>query len=221
MSTLKEFNSPLINILTKQNPYFKISSDEFKVFIDFENKFNSTYKYFYLNSYFLSQFYKHQENFNNTYSLKFSIDIKFYKDIHDMTILMLIFTDFEFLLKKLTFEFSSFSEKTFDLSSSTTVPYITIYLDFLQKKLNPNFQLSTNTFKFIDILRKIRNEYLHEGKSIISLSFRKELAILLNKNYDVTSIDDFFIEDTFKIIGEVVSSLQASYLLYHEKLQSH
>lgn len=209
------------------NPYFKSKNPDLKFFVDFEIKFNSIYRYFHLNSLFLSQYFKgSRENLQTLVThgdenLKectecFFNNLEGFKEIHNMSTLMILYTDFEALLKKVTKDIAYDFNRDIEEIQQENLPYMNSYIKFLHEKFKPHFIMDNKEFEFINILRKIRNEFLHDSSSFIPESMKKELLKLIDRKDGKMIIDDFFLEDIFELIGKISTQLQNSYLIYYK-----
>lgn len=211
----------------EENPYFKSKNPDLKFFVDFQIKFNSIYRYFHLNSLFLSQYFKESHENLKTLIAKddkdlegctscFFNNLEGFKEIHNMSTLMILYTDFEALLKKVTKDIAYDFNRDIEDIQQENLPYINSYIKFLHEKFKPYFIMDNKEFEFINILRKIRNEFLHDSSSLIPENMKKELFKLMDKRDGNVVIDDFFLENIFELIGKISTQLQDSYLIYYK-----
>lgn len=210
----------------EETSYFKSLDSSIKFFVDFEIKFNSIYRYFHLNSVFLSEYFKTtRENMHalveqesskaNEYAHCFFLNFEGFKEIHNMSTLMILYTNFEALLKSVTKDIAYDFNMDIEEIQKENLPYINGYIGFLHEKFKPHFIMDSDEFEFMNILRKIRNGYLHDSSTFIPDSMKKELLTLLKRKGNKIIIDDFFLEDIFELIGKIATQLQKSYLIYY------
>lgn len=224
---LKEIQIEIETIPCKPNPYFVAEEESAKFFKEFEIRLTTLNRLYLLNDTFLKEYYKQSRNsLKETkndekkfmkYSKCYFINGNAFKIIHNMSTLLNIFTIFEVLLKNIVKDMGYDEGKSLEEIQNRNSSYLTTYIYYLEKNLDNDFYLEENEKNFIGIVRKIRNDYLHENMSEIPESMEKELVkifdLRLGKRIEV---DQFFIIKTCEIFGKIAKRIEKDYWKYKE-----
>ncbi|MGL4955213.1 MAG: hypothetical protein ACRC4Y_07045, partial [Cetobacterium sp.] len=210
------------------NPYFTGNDESAKFFEEFEIRMTTIYRMYKINSIFLKEYQKvsrkslsdtrENEKEFSKYSKCYFINNNAFKEIHHMSNLLNIFMIFEVLLKNITKDLAY--DKNLDLEEiqNKNMSYLNSYILFIEDKMKIKFSLSDNERNFIGIVRKIRNDYLHDYMTEIPESIEKEIVKIFNlREGKRIVVDEYFIENTCRMFGEIAKRLEKSYWEYKNK----
>lgn len=222
---LKRLNIEIETIPCKPNPYFRADSESAKFFEEYEIRMTTLNRFYYLDNVFLKEYQKssraslRETKENEIEFLKYSkcyfLNGNSFKEIHQMSTLMNIFTIFEVLLKNVVKDMGYDQGKSIEELQSKNSSYLTGYIAYLESNLGNEFMLSDEEKNFISIVRKIRNDYLHEYLSEIPESMERELVKIFNLRVGKRiEVDSFFIDKTCEIFGLIAKKVEKSYWKY-------
>ncbi|MGL4867666.1 MAG: hypothetical protein ACRC4S_03275, partial [Cetobacterium sp.] len=93
--------------------------------------------------------------------------------------------------------------------------YLNSYIIFIEEKMNGLFHLESYQKNFVGIIRKIRNDYLHDCMTEIPESIEREIVKIFElREGKRIVVDEYFIENTSKIFGVIAKNLERSYWEY-------
>ncbi|MGL4365362.1 hypothetical protein [Cetobacterium sp.] len=225
---LKNICIQIETIPCEPNPYFTGNDESAKFFEEFEIRMTTIYRMYKINSIFLKEYQKvsrkslsdtrENEKEFSKYSKCYFINNNAFKEIHHMSNLLNIFMIFEVLLKNITKDLAY--DKNLDLEEiqNKNMSYLNSYILFIEDKMKIKFSLSDNERNFIGIVRKIRNDYLHDYMTEIPESIEKEIVKIFNlREGKRIVVDEYFIENTCRMFGEIAKRLEKSYWEYKNK----
>lgn len=225
---LKNICIQIETIPCEPNPYFTGNDESAKFFEEFEIRMTTIYRMYKINSIFLKEYQKvsrkslsdtrENEKEFSKYSKCYFINNNAFKEIHHMSNLLNIFMIFEVLLKNITKDLAY--DKNLDLEEiqNKNMSYLNSYILFIEDKMKIKFLLSDNERNFIGIVRKIRNDYLHDYMTEIPESIEKEIVKIFNlREGKRIVVDEYFIENTCRMFGEIAKRLEKSYWEYKNK----
>lgn len=207
------------------NPYFCVDTKSARFFESFEIRMTTIHRMYKINTTFLKEYQKkaknsltstrnNEENFTK-YSRCYFINNNSFKEIHNMSNLLNVFMIFEVLLKSITKDLVYDQNLELEEIQNKNMSYLNSYILFLEKKLNKIFYLEEKEKTFINIIRKIRNDYLHDYTTEIPEVLEKEIVKIFNlREGKRIVVDEIFIENTCKIFGDIAKKLEKSYWEY-------
>lgn len=207
------------------NPFFKCDGDFTKFFTDFEIKLTTIYRYYNMTDEFLKEYLvKSREALqaakeNNSdftrYSKCFFMNNNSFKDIHYMSTLMNVYMAFETLLKSVTKDVAYDQNIQIEEIQEKNIPYLNSYIFFLEDNFKQKLVLTSKEKEFINIIRKIRNDYLHDSMTEIPEGMERDIVKLFNlREGKRITVDDMLINNTFLIFGEIAEKLEKAYWGY-------
>ncbi|MEG1583325.1 MAG: hypothetical protein RR344_05195 [Cetobacterium sp.] len=225
---LKKICLEIETIPCEPNPYFNVASESAKFFEEFELRMTTVYRMFGVSNKFLKEYQKvskeslslTKENKNefSKYSKCYFINNNAFKEISNMGHLLNIFTIFEVLLKNVTKDLAYDKNIELEEIQNKNMSYLNSYIIFLEDSLKNNFILNDEEKSFISIVRKIRNDYLHDYMSEIPESMEKEIVKIFDLRIGKRIVvDEYFIENTSKIFGNIAKRLEKAYWEYKNK----
>lgn len=225
---LKNICIEIETIPCEPNPYFVVNDESAKFFEEFEIRMTTIYRMYIINSTFLKAYQKvSRESLTSTrsdekefskYSKCYFINNNAFKEIHNMSNLLNIFMIFEVLLKNITKDIAYDKHIELEEIQNKNMSYLNSYILFLEEAMKNRFSLDENEKNFIGIVRKIRNDYLHDYMTEIPESIEKEIVKIFNlRTGKRIVVDEYFIENTCKIFGGIAKRLESSYWEYKNK----
>ena len=225
---LKNICIQIETIPCEPNPYFEVNDESAKFFEEFEIRMTTIYRMYSINGIFLKEYQKvSRESLTSTrdnekefskYSKCYFINNNAFKEIHHMSSLLNIFMVFEVLLKNITKDIAYDKHLDLEEIQNKNMSYLNSYILFLEETMKNRFSLNENERNFIGIVRKIRNDYLHDYMTEIPESIEKEIVKIFNlRTGKRITVDEYFIENTCKIFGEIAKRLESSYWEYKNK----
>lgn len=207
------------------NPFFRSKESSARFFSDFEIRVTTIYRYYNMNDTFLREYLtKSREALQSTknsgeefdmYSSCFFINNNSFKDIHYMSALMNLYMAFETLLKNVTKDVAYDSGVKIEEIQERNLPYLNSYFFFLEDKFKSNLQMTSKEKEFINIIRKIRNDYLHDSTTTIPDGMERDIVKLFNlREGKRITVDDTLINNTFEIFCQIGEKLQTAYIAY-------
>ncbi|MGL6115198.1 hypothetical protein [Cetobacterium sp. SF1] len=209
------------------NPFFQCKEEFTKFFTEFESKITTIYRYYNMNNIFLKEYLSkskealqasrenRDENFQR-YSSCYFINNNSFKDIHYMSTLMNVYMSFETLLKSLSKDVAYDSNKSIeDVQDSKNIPYLNGYMTFLEEAFNNRGLFTGRENEFVNIIRKIRNDYIHDSQTEIPEGMERDIVKLFNlREGKRITVDDMLINNTFEIFGQIATKLEKAYWAY-------
>ncbi|MGL5950895.1 MAG: hypothetical protein ACRCZH_05710 [Cetobacterium sp.] len=225
---LKNICIQIETIPCEPNPYFTIGDKSAKFFEEFEIRMTTIYRMYKINNIFLKEYQKvsrqslsatrDDENEFSKYSKCYFINNNAFKEIHHMSNLLNIFMIFEVLLKNITKDLAYDKNLELEEIQNKNMSYLNSYILFIEERMKINFLLSDNERNFIGIVRKIRNDYLHDYMTEIPESIEKEIVKIFNlREGKRIVVDEYFLENTCKMFGDIARRLEKSYWEYKNK----
>ena len=225
---LKNICIQIETIPCEPNPYFTVDGESAKFFEEFEIRMTTIHRMYKINSIFLKEYQKvsrkslsatrENESEFSKYSKCYFINNNAFKEIHNMSNLLNIFMIFEVLLKNITKDLAYDRNLDLEEIQNKNMSYLNSYILFIEEKMKIDFSLSDNERNFIGIVRKIRNDYLHDYMTEIPESIEKEIVKIFNlREGKRIVVDEYFIENTCKMFGEIAKRLEKSYWGYKNK----
>lgn len=226
---LKKICLELETIPCEPNPYFNVANESAKFFEEFELRMTTIHRMFNINEKFLKEYQKMskesltltKENKNefSKYSKCYFINNNAFKEISNMSNLLNIFTVFEVLLKSVVKDLAYDKNIELEEVQNKNMSYLNSYIMFLEETLQDEFFLDDNERNFIGIVRKIRNDYLHDYMTEIPESMEKEIVKIFELRIGKRIVvDEYFIDNTSKIFGNIAKRLEKSYWEYKNKV---
>jgi hypothetical protein len=123
----------------------------------------------------------------------------------------MLFSLFETLLSEVSNDLSKTQNKKIDDLSDNSLPYVKKYLYFLDKICKLNLNIDEETLKKLDIIRKLRNNYLHSLEKDIPENIQEELMEMLDINTHKLVINNEIITMSFEVIGGISQRLETVY----------
>jgi hypothetical protein len=123
----------------------------------------------------------------------------------------MLFSLFETLLSEVSNDLSKTQNKKIDDLSDNSLPYVKKYLYFLDKVCKLDLKLEEKTLKKLDIIRKLRNNYLHSLEKDIPENIQEELMEMLEINTHKLVINNEIITMAFEVIGGISQRLEVVY----------
>lgn len=208
------------------NPFFQCKEEFTKFFTEFESKITTVYRYYNMNNIFLKEYLsrskealqasreKRDENFSR-YSSCYFINNNSFKDIHYMSTLMNIYMAFETLLKSISKDVAYDKNMSIEDVQEKNMPYLNGYMSFLEENFEKKGLFSGRENEFVNIIRKIRNDYIHDSMTEIPEGMERDIVKLFNlREGKRITVDDMLINNTFSIFGEIASKLEKAYWAY-------
>ena len=225
---LKNICIQIETIPCEPNPYFVVNDESAKFFEEFEIRMTTIYRMYSINSIFLKEYQKvSRESLTSTrnnekefskYSKCYFINNNAFKEIHHMSNLLNIFMIFEVLLKNITKDLAYDKHLDLEEIQNKNMSYLNSYILFLEEAMENKFFLDEREKNFIGIVRKIRNDYLHDYMTEIPESIEKEIVKIFNlREGKRITVDEYFIENTCKMFGDIAKRLEKSYWEYKNK----
>ncbi|WP_432204823.1 hypothetical protein ACQ9ZF_00400 [Cetobacterium somerae] len=225
---LKDISIKIETIPCEPNPYFVVNDGSAKFFEEFEIRMTTLIRMYNINGIFLKEYQKiSRESLTATrndakefskYSKCYFINNNAFKEIHHMSSLLNIFMIFEVLLKNVTKDLAYDRHLELEEIQNKNMSYLNSYILFIEETMKNRFSLDENERNFIGIVRKIRNDYLHDYMSEIPESIEKEIVKIFNlREGKRIVVDEFFIENTCKIFGNIAKRLEECYWDYKNK----
>lgn len=148
-------------------------------------------------------------------------DKNYFQEQHYMAILANLFCRLENLLADEAKHVATLSNKTLDLKSNQKSPYIDKYLIFLVEVCRCPIVIPQATKKKLNVIRRIRNQYMHQLGRDISFSLKKEL----NRIVDTSETKDFkmnyqFIDTAFQVVADIATEVINGISEYSENFSS-
>ena len=225
---LKNICIQIETIPCEPNPYFVVNDESAKFFEEFEIRMTTIYRMYSINSIFLKEYQKvSRESLTSTrnnekefskYSKCYFINNNAFKEIHHMSNLLNIFMIFEVLLKNITKDLAYDKHLELEEIQNKNMSYLNSYILFLEDAMENKFFLDEREKNFIGIVRKIRNDYLHDYMTEIPESIEKEIVKIFNlREGKRITVDEYFIENTCKTFGDIAKRLEKAYWEYKNK----
>ena len=209
------------------NPYFKSSENFSKLFSDFENRISSLQRYFETNQMHIEDYLKFSKNELNqkkqsvknpkelaAYGRCYFSDEEYFYEMHYLSVILMVFSLFETLLNDVSTDIAKSEGKWLEDSTDKSLPYIKRYINFLEITCNLKINISDDENKKLDIVRRIRNNYLHSLEKDIPEEIQEELKKLMDLENTKIKVNSEFILMAFQIIGSIAQKLEASYWVY-------
>lgn len=209
------------------NPYFKSSEDFSKIFSEFENRISSLQRYFETNQLHIKNYLEYSKETLNqkkkeiknqkelaAYGRCHFSDEEYFYEMHYLSVVLMLFSFFENLLSDLSLDISKSEDKWIENYMDKSLPYIKRYLSFLINECHLDVNITEEQQNKLDIIRKIRNNYLHSLEKDIPDEIQEELKNILELDKNKIRVNADFISMSFKIIGEIVSDLERAYWVY-------
>jgi hypothetical protein len=209
------------------NPYFKSSENFSKIFSEFENRISSLQRYFETNQLHIKNYLEHSKDALNkkkketinqkelaAYGRCHFSDEEYFYEMHYLSVVLMLFSFFENLLSDLSIDIAKSEDKWIENYMDKSLPYIKRYLNFLIKECQLSINITEEQQNKLDIIRKIRNNYLHSLEKDIPYEIQEELKNILELDKNKIRVNADFILMSFKIIGEIVSDLEKAYWVY-------
>ncbi len=220
-----EFIDPYLYCIV--NPYFKSSEDFSKIFSDFENRISSLQRYFETNQMHIEHYLQYSKDtlkqkkkeIKNQKELAaygrchFS-DEEYFYEMHYLSVILMLFSLFETLLSDLSVDIAKSQDKWVEDYMDKSLPYIKRYMYFLTDICQLDIKIDDEQEKKLDIIRKIRNNYLHSLEKDIPEEIQEELKKVLDLDKNKIRINSEFISMAFQIIGEIAQNLERAYWKY-------
>ncbi len=211
------------------NPYFRCSENFSKIFSEFETRIASLQRYFEINNLHIKQYInmsktelKNRKNSDyddldiKAFGVCHFADVEYFYEMHYLSILLMLFTLFETLLFDMTKDISKDQGKYINFSEKE-VPYINKYAMFLKEKCGLNIDINKASWNKLNIIRKVRNNYLHSLDKDIPENLQLELAETLGEQKHKITVDEEFISMTFEIIGDIAQEFEKAYWDYKKE----
>ncbi len=211
------------------NQYFKCSENFSKIFSEFETRIASLQRYFEINNTHIKQYInmskkelqkRKTKDYDDQDIKAFGVchfaDVEYFYEMHYLSILLMLFTLFETLLYDMTKDISKEQDKYID-TDEKTIPYINKYALFLKNECGLNIDIAKDSWNKLNIIRKIRNNYLHSLDKDIPENLQQELTETLGKQKHKITVDEEFISMTFEIIGEIAQEFEKAYWEYKKE----
>jgi len=209
------------------NPYFKSSENFSKLFSDFENRISSLQRYFETNQIHIENYLKYSKDELNlkkkeiknqkelaAYGRCYFSDEEYFYEMHYLSVILMIFSLFETLLSDVAVDIAKSENKWVDEAMDKSLPYIKRYLNFLEYECKVKVSISDDENRKLDIIRKIRNNYLHSLEKDIPEDIQEELKKLMDLEDTKIKVNSDFILMAFQIVGEIAQKLETSYWEY-------
>ncbi|MGL5983985.1 MAG: hypothetical protein ACRCZ1_01800 [Cetobacterium sp.] len=222
---LKSVCIEIETIPCEPNPYFSISDKSAKFFEEFEIRMTTIHRMYSMNNIFLKEYQKisksslfltkNNEKEFSKYSKCYFINNNAFKEIHHMSNLLSLFTIFEVLLKNIVKDIAYDLNIELEDIQNKNMSYLNSYIIFIEEKMNGLFHLESYQKNFVGIIRKIRNDYLHDCMTEIPESIEREIVKIFElREGKRIVVDEYFIENTSKIFGVIAKNLEKSYWEY-------
>ncbi len=221
----KKFIDPYLYCIV--NPYFKSSEDFSKIFSDFENRISSLQRYFETNQMHIENYLQYSKDTLNkkkkeiknqkelaAYGRCHFSDEEYFYEMHYLSVILMLFSLFETLLSDLSIDIAKSQDKWVEDYMDKSLPYIKRYMYFLTDICKLNIKIDEEQEKKLDIIRKIRNNYLHSLEKDIPEEIQEELKKVLDLDKNKIRINAEFISMAFQIIGEIAQNLEHAYWKY-------
>lgn len=209
------------------NPYFKSSENFSKIFSDFENRISSLQRYFETNQIHIENYLKFSKDELNqqkkevknqkelaAYGRCYFSDEEYFYEMHYLSVILMIFSLFETLLSDVSVDIAKSENKWVEDNMDKSLPYIKRYLNFLEFECKVKVPINDEEEKKLNIIRKIRNNYLHSLEKDIPEDIQEELKKLMDLEQNKIKVNADFILMTFQIIGSIAQRLEVSYWEY-------
>lgn len=209
------------------NPYFKSSEDFSKIFSDFENRISSLQRYFETNQMHIEHYLKYSKDTLNQKKKEISdpkelaaygrchfSDEEYFYEMHYLSVILMLFSLFENLLSDLSLDIAKSQDKWIEDHMNKSLPYIKRYIYFLKDICKIDISITEEQDKKLDIIRKIRNNYLHSLEKDIPEEIQEELKKVLDLDKNKIRVNSDFISMAFQIIGEIAQNLEQAYWKY-------
>ncbi|HRG61047.1 MAG TPA: hypothetical protein PLU59_03775 [Aliarcobacter cryaerophilus] len=209
------------------NPYFKSSENFSKIFSDFENRISSLQRYFETNQIHIENYLKFSKDELNqkkkevknqkelaAYGRCYFSDEEYFYEMHYLSVILMIFSLFETLLSDVSVDIAKSENKWVEDHMDKSLPYIKRYINFLEFECKVKLPISDDEQKKLDIIRKIRNNYLHSLEKDIPEEIQEELKRLMDIDDNKIKVNADFILMTFQIVGGIAQKLETCYWEY-------
>lgn len=209
------------------NPYFKSSENFSRLFSDFENRISSLQRYFETNQIHIENYLKYSKDELNlkkkeiknqkelaAYGRCYFSDEEYFYEMHYLSVILMIFSLFETLLSDVAVDIAKSENKWVDERMDKSLPYVKRYLNFLEYECKVKVPIGEDENRKLDIIRKIRNNYLHSLEKDIPEDIQKELKNLMDLEDTKIKVNADFILMAFQIVGGIAQKLETSYWEY-------
>ena len=209
------------------NPYFKSSENFSKLFSDFENRISSLQRYFETNQIHIENYLKYSKEELNlkkkeiknqkelaAYGRCYFSDEEYFYEMHYLSVILMLFSLFETLLSDVSVDIAKSENKWVEDHMDKAMPYVRRYLGFLERECKVKVSISEDENKKLDIIRKIRNNYLHSLEKDIPENIQDELKKLMDLEDNKIRVNADFILMAFQIVGGIAQKLETSYWEY-------
>lgn len=206
------------------NPYFKSSKNFSKIFSDFEDRISSLQRYFEMNKNNIHNYLKYSKNNLNdkeaenisekdlkAYRRCYFSDEEYFYEMHYLSILLMLFSLFETLLSDVSNDISKTQSQKIEKYIDNSLPYVNKYLYFIEKICKLKLKIEKDTLKKLDIIRKLRNNYLHNLEKDIPENIQQELKEMLEIESHKLVINNDIITMAFEVIGGISQNLEKAY----------
>lgn len=143
------------------------------------------------------------------------IDKEYLLDVNHQTILLMLYTVFENMLKELVYYKSRKTGIEYK-SGEKRSPVINQYIDFLRHDCKMQFSLDYKTRQLLTLMRKTRNYYVHDshGRGAVDLAkYEKYSPVPVIKNGRM-SIDYEYVISCFELIGKIADRVTVALISY-------
>jgi len=134
--------------------------------------------------------------------------------MHYLSVILMLFSLFETLLSDVSVDIAKSENKWVEDHMDKAMPYVRRYLGFLERECKVKVSISEDENKKLDIIRKIRNNYLHSLEKDIPENIQDELKKLMDLEDNKIRVNADFILMAFQIVGGIAQKLETSYWEY-------
>jgi len=207
------------------NPYFKSTEDFSKIFSDFEMRIASMQRYFEMNNSHIDSYIqrgkidyrKKKEDGTDReiltqYSKCLFADVDYFYEIHYLSILMMLFSLFETLLSNVSKDLAYTKDKNLRVDFNNSSSYIQNYIVFLKNKIKLDLKFSREELSKLNVIRKVRNNYLHNLDKDIPKDLQDEMLKIINpQNNNKVTVNGEFLHMSFSLIGGLTQKIEKAY----------
>ncbi|MBP2028654.1 methionine synthase II (cobalamin-independent) [Acetoanaerobium pronyense] len=209
-------------------PYFDPGDIFFDFFWEFSYRMQSLQRYFEYTDRFINEYIKNFEKYyvdleqNNNYAEEIDLggeqllsDKNYFQEQHYSAILANLFSLLETLLSEVTNDVAKTLNKEFKIEKRMS--YIDKYLYFLDKGCGLNVSIEKETWHRLELMRNIRNKYIHNlGKNISNYIKSELLKLYENNNEEEFKLNYEFINLAFETIANIAFELRDSYFRFYD-----
>lgn len=147
---------------------------------------------------------------SDVHEIMTSGDSDYFMEYLRASVLSHLFTLMEGLLSDVANEVAKMLGQQVELPEN--MPYINRFITYLQRSCGLAIKIDKETWKKIDMLRSLRNKYVHQMNRDLPEHIQQQLQKLIDEAQEPGGIvDDIYVRSAFKTIGSLAEIIDLAY----------